>query len=129
MIRPSRDTLAYIAGPYRDPRGAFHITTNIEAARILAGRLWQYGCTPVVPHLNTAHFDGLVDDQDFLDGAIAILSRCDLMVLLPPWQLSAGTRAEIRTARQMAMPIYAWDDFKQPMPQCHFDELIPPEDP
>lgn len=90
-----RPTLAYVAGPYRDPRGPFYIRENIRRAEAVAVRLWQAGIPALCPHMNTAMLDGIAPDQTFLDGDLLMLARCDILVTAPGWRKSAGTNAEI----------------------------------
>jgi hypothetical protein len=110
---PQRTSLAYVAGPYRDPRGAHYINGNIERARRLASILWQRGYSVLCPHLNTAHFDGLCSDRAFLDGALEMLRRCDLMVLTMAWHASQETRGEIECALRLGIPIYEYPHLEQ----------------
>ncbi len=99
--------VAYIAGPYRGMNG-FDVSRNIESARLVAAALWRQGFYVLCPHMNTAHFDGVVDDRVFLDGALELMRRCDLVVLSRGWALSEGAREEIRAALAAGMPIYEW---------------------
>ncbi|MGY6214947.1 DUF7768 domain-containing protein [Methylolobus aquaticus] len=115
MIKPSRQILAYVAGPYRDRRGTYYVDQNIWAARQLAAGLWARGFTAVCPHLNTSHFDGLVSDQAFLDGTLEMMRRCDLVVITSTWHTSAGTIGEIREALRLGIPVYIWPDLTYPL--------------
>lgn len=120
-MSPSRTTLAYVAGPYRDRRGTYYVDQNIWAARQLAAGLWARGFAVICPHMNTAHFDGLADDQAFLDGTLEMLRRCDLVVITSTWHISAGTRAEIREALRLGIPVYHWPDLSNPLTEGHFN--------
>ena len=118
--------LAYVAGPYRSPLGAHGVQKNIEVARAVAAELWEFGHVAVCPHMNTAHFDGLVPDQRFLDGSLELMRRCDLVVLTPRWRLSRGTREEIVEALMLSIPIFEWPNLEQPLGREFFN-LEPPE--
>ena len=89
--------LVYVAGPYRGKDWA-EIENNIQHAKAASIRLWKQGYSVFCPHLNTAHFDGLVPDDTFLAGDIEILGRCDCIFMLKNWQDSAGSRAEYQYA-------------------------------
>lgn len=102
--------VAYVAGPYRDPCGQWFVHQNIEEARRISAELWALGYAVICPHSNTAHFDGVCSDQHFLDGLIAILLRCDLIVLAPRWKTSIGTLKEIRAAHHAGIPVFEWPD-------------------
>lgn len=111
--------LIYIAGPYRpytNACGALVDTAqNISHAEItavhLVDTLGHLGLFPVVPHLNTRDFENQVkqnDDQYFLDGTMAILERCDAVLLTMPDAdvVSVGTKAEVHRAHQLGIQVY-----------------------
>lgn len=100
---------AYLAGKYRDPTHE-GIQRNIAKARDGAALLWQAGYAVLCPHMNTALFDGVVDDMRFLDGDIAWLRAADVLVLLPGWETSPGTRREIEVAKMMRIPVVTLED-------------------
>lgn len=60
----------------------------------------------ICPHLNTANFDGIVPDQNFLDGTMEMMRRCDLVVLLPGWGDSSGSIKEKSEADRLGTPTY-----------------------
>lgn len=96
--------VAYIAGKYRD-KYASGIHDNIEKARAVAVEYWKKGFAVICPHLNTAYFDGACDDNVWLEGDIEILKRCDVLVVLPSWEESLGTKAEIKIAEEYGVEI------------------------
>ena len=94
--------LVYLAGPYRGkskfkPLNWLQRQINIYRARRAA---------VLCPHLNTSNFDGLCDDQVFLDGTIEMMRRCDLVIVLPSWNKSTGSKAEIKEAKRLGIPAY-----------------------
>ncbi len=95
----------YIAGPYRadTPR---KVLENIRAAEKVAMDVWKSGNIALCPHLNSRLMDGVCDDSVFLKGAIELMKRCDGVVLVPSWLLSAGAKAEIRIAKEINIPVY-----------------------
>jgi len=107
----------YVAGPYR-PQSAFqslpiirwfYILRNILRARRLSIWLWKNGDIAICPHLNTAFFDlHDIPDRVFLQGDIAILKRCDAIVMLDGWQKSIGASSEHCIAVFNGTPIYYW---------------------
>lgn len=99
-------TVVYIAGPFRGP-DAYAIHQHICRAEALALKVWRLGAAAICPHLNTAHFQGALPDQVWLEGDLAILRRCDVVLTLPDWTRSAGARAEVRAAREWAIPVLA----------------------
>lgn len=111
--------LIYIAGPYRpytNACGALVDTAhNISIAELtavhLVDTLGHLGLFPVVPHLNTRDFENQVkknDDQYFLDGTMALLERCDAVLLTMPNAdaISIGTKAEVHRAHQLGIQVY-----------------------
>lgn len=111
--------LIYIAGPYRPYTCAdgtwVGTPMNIRNAEVtavnLVNALGRYGLFPVVPHLNTRDFENQVeqnDDQYFLDGTMAMLERCDAVLLTMPNadEVSSGTKAEVHRAHQLGIQVY-----------------------
>lgn len=111
--------LIYIAGPYRpytNACGALVDTAhNISIAELtavhLVDTLGHLGLFPVVPHLNTRDFENQVkqnNDQYFLDGTMALLERCDAVLLTMPNAdvVSTGTKAEVHRAYQLGIQVY-----------------------
>lgn len=111
--------LIYIAGPYRpytNAHGALVDTAhNISIAEMtavhLVDTLGHLGLFPVVPHLNTRDFENQVKknhDQYFLDGTMAMLERCDAVLLTMPDadEVSSGTKSEVHRAYQLGIQVY-----------------------
>lgn len=68
--------------------------------------MWQAGCACHCPHTNTRFFDKAAPDAVFLDGDLEILRRCDFVILVPGWERSQGTLAEINAAVSQGLPIF-----------------------
>jgi hypothetical protein len=117
---PSDRPVAYVAGPYRGIN-AFDVSRNIESARLVAAALWRQGYYALCPHMNTAHFDGIVDDRVFLDGALELMRRCDLVVLSRGWAQSEGSREEIREALAIGKPIFEWPVMSVALTEAYFN--------
>lgn len=111
--------LIYIAGPYRPYTCADGMWVgtpmNIRNAEVtavnLVNALGRYGLFPLVPHLNTRDFENQVEqnnDQYFLDGTMAMLERCDAVLLTMPNadEVSSGTKAEVHRAHQLGIQVY-----------------------
>ncbi len=101
--------LVYVAGPYRaETREG--VAQNVAAARHVGQLCVRKGWFPVLPTVNTAHFDhdfpGLADDQYWLDGTMELMRRCDAVVLVDGWQYSSGALAEIEEARKLGLKVY-----------------------
>lgn len=98
--------LVYIAGPFRAAT-AWGVAENVRAAERVGLEVARVGYMPVIPHANTAHFHGEGDDDFWIEGTPELLRRCDAVVLVPGWERSSGTRAEITEARLRNIPVYA----------------------
>lgn len=102
--------LVYVAGPYRSETRE-GVAQNVAAARHVGQLCVRKGWFPVLPTINTAHFDhdfpGLADDQYWLDGTMELMRRCDAVVLVDGWQYSSGAQGEIEEARKLGLKVYA----------------------
>ncbi len=101
--------LVYIAGPFRGPN-AWVVAQHVRVAEEYGMLVAECGCMPVIPHANTAHFDGTMTDEFWLAGTIALLRKCDAILMIPGWQNSTGAREEMRVADEIGLPIYKWAD-------------------
>jgi len=94
--------LVYVAGPYRAST-AWGVECNIVAARKLGAKVAQAGAYPVIPHSNTAHFDGLGTDELWLGGTLELMRRCDAVIFMPDWQRSRGAVEEHTEAKRRGL--------------------------
>lgn len=97
--------LIYVVGPYRSTteRG---LVDNIRRAEARAIEVWQLGAAALVPHMNTAHFGGIIPDRVFLDGTLEMMRRCDALITCEGWELSIGSVSEIEKARRLGLPVF-----------------------
>lgn len=134
--------LIYIAGPYRPYTcadgtwvGTSMNTRNAEVTAVnLVNELGHLGLFPVVPHLNTRGFESQVkknSDQYFLDGTMAILERCDAVLLTMPDAdvVSVGTKAEVHRAHQLGIQVYrSFDSLRRAAQENQIVRLPPVQD-
>ena len=114
--------LIYVAGPYRGPTKEA-VELNIQAAKHVGLLVARLGHSPIIPHMNTALMDFIdptLGDQFWLDATMAIMRRCNAVVLVAGARESIGTQAEIAEARRLIIPVFecvegleAW--FKVPL--------------
>lgn len=97
--------IVYIAGPFRAANQWLQ-ELNIRNAEHSALEVWNLGFAAICPHLNTAHFQGAAPDGTWLAGDIAILKRCDALLMTADWRKSAGAIAEHEIATQAGIPTY-----------------------
>ena len=96
--------VAYIAGAYRAPTLTEEME-NIVKARKAAILFWKKGYAVICPHMNTAMFDTEVATDVILEGDLALLSRCDVVVALPNWKSSEGAKGEIARALSLHLKV------------------------
>jgi hypothetical protein len=101
--------VVFVSGPFRstsEPYSQWEQSLNIQQAAALALQVWKLGAACICPHLNSAPFSGACDDDVWLSGDLAILARCDAVLLTPDWERSAGARAEKDYAEQLGLPVF-----------------------
>lgn len=97
--------LVYVAGPYRGAK-PFNVKQNIMAADLFGMEVCKTGALPVIPHCNTAGYEGIQDDQYFLDATMELCRRCDALITLPTWERSSGARAEVAEMKRLGKPVF-----------------------
>ena len=98
----------YVAGPYRG-RSREAVELNIQAARSVGLLCCRKGWSPIIPHANTSHMDAMdpdIGDAFWLASTMELLRRCDAVVLVPGWDRSSGTKAEIDEAMRLNLQIF-----------------------
>jgi hypothetical protein len=98
--------VAYVAGPYRAETSA-GVYDNIHVAREVAAQLWAMGYAVICPHTNTAFLRG--PDDCFITGLLEFVRRADVVVVLPGWGNSEGTKTEMREASLSGIPTFFWN--------------------
>jgi len=102
--------VAYVAGPY-DANSTYDIVQNIRRAEVVALSLWKMGYAVICPHKNSSLLDNEECPREiWINGYLEILRRCDLLVVIPNWEDSAGTRDEISLAGMSDIPTFYWPD-------------------
>jgi hypothetical protein len=100
--------LVYCAGPYR-AKTAWGVDQNISRARQWGALVACAGAYPVIPHSNTAHFDGIAEDKFWLDSTLELMRRCDAVLMMDGWKESTGSCAEKTLAESLNMPVLDLD--------------------
>lgn len=95
----------YIAGPFR-AKTPWLIEQNVRRAEDAALEVWKMGAVAVVPHMLTRHFQEMLPDSVWLEGLLSLMSTCDVMLVLPGWRNSEGTKAEIVEAQKQTKHIF-----------------------
>jgi hypothetical protein len=95
----------YVAGPFRSPH-QWGQQQNVMVAMALALEVWQRGHAAICPHSNTMFFQDAAPDDVWLDGDLAILGRCDGVLMTPDWRASRGATEERRVALEAGLPVF-----------------------
>ncbi len=97
--------VVYIAGPYRGAN-TWEIESNIRRAEALALDVWRAGAAALCPHANTRFFQGALPDSVWLKGDLAMLAKCDAILMTDNWSQSVGACAERDFAVQHDIPVF-----------------------
>jgi hypothetical protein len=102
----------YVAGPFRakpipgqDQPNQWEQEQNIRRAEAISLEIWKKGHAAVCPHTNTRYYQGACPDHIWLEGDLAIIERCDGVLLTPDWERSEGARNEKIHAEAHDIPI------------------------
>ncbi len=95
----------YVAGKY-SAQNEFMVKVNIAAAEAAAQEIWKAGHAAICPHLNTAHWGGLLTHEQFIAGDLEIIARCDAVYMLPGWEQSKGAKQENAFAVNRRIPTF-----------------------
>ena len=91
--------LVFIAGPFSGAN-AWEIACHVHEAEAVGLRVAKLGGMPVVPHSLGRSMFGTRPETFWRAGCLALLARCDGIVLLPTWSSSAGAYAESNFATE-----------------------------
>lgn len=96
----------FVAGKYNDT-DVVKVLANMRKGISASIEVLKAGMAPFCPWLDFQW--GLVEDighREYKDVALAWLPVCDAMLVLPGWETSEGTKAEMEEARKHNIPIY-----------------------
>lgn len=107
----------YVAGRY-SADNVMDVARNIREGRSVGAELQALGFAPFVPWLDWEL--AVIRDlpkESFLAVGIAFLEACHCVLLVPGWETSNGTHAEIVRANEIGIPVFtsidalmAWDE-------------------
>lgn len=96
--------VVYLAGPYR-ALTPWLVEYNCRVAEEATLALMKLGVPVITPHLIGRNFDKEVPDDLVLGIMQELMLKCDVVVVLPDYAKSAGTKAEIELAKRHEMPV------------------------
>ncbi len=102
-------TLIYLAGALRGENK----DANMKAAQFWAEQLWRRGFAVYSPHMNSGWLDTPETDPHVLEANIQLMKMCDIMVIMPFYEESKGTLAEIKVYREIGKPIFYINDNRE----------------
>lgn len=108
-LSPTAERLLYTAGPIT-PNVMGDTPEFVSVAQLIATALRKLGWAVVCPHMNSLTIDGGTLD-DYLKEDFRIIRGCDAVVLLPNWQHSNGSKAEIDFASKRGIPVFSYRAF------------------
>jgi hypothetical protein len=97
--------VVYIAGPFRGAN-SWEVENNIRRAEELALKVWELGAAAICPHCNTRFFQGVGPDERWLKGDLAIIAKCDAVMMTLDWNRSRGARGEWEEAMRLGIPVF-----------------------
>lgn len=102
--------VVYVAGPFRAMNddgtpNQWQQEQNIRRAEELALEVWYMGGAAMCPHTNTRFYQGAAPDNVWLEGDLALLAKCEAILLTPDWRRSVGATAEHNFAREHGIPV------------------------
>jgi hypothetical protein len=98
--------LVYVAGPIDNPNPE-KVKENIERACKEAAWFWQKGFSVICPHANTKNVEDYcsLDRDQWIDGDLEQVRRCDAIYLCEGWEESEGCKKELKEAIENGLQI------------------------
>ncbi len=81
---------------------------NVRDAEEVAIELMRLGYAVYCPHKATYGLGGLFEHWQFVACDLAVIDRCDGVVMLPEWAASEGARQERAHAETTRREVYEW---------------------
>jgi hypothetical protein len=99
--------IVYIAGPFSGATRA-EVAWNIASAELAGLAVARMGAFPFIPHTNTGHpaFEKAQPYDFWIAGTMAMLYRCDAMLMVDEWENSKGAVGERGEALRIGMPVF-----------------------
>ena len=101
----------YIAGAMRDPNPITFLE-NIRKGILMGATLVANGYAPFCPMLDNQYFmqqlscGDIITTEKVMNVSTEWLRQCDVVLVLPGWKNSVGTRNEIEEADRIGIPVF-----------------------
>lgn len=102
----------FIAGPYTAPSLDL-VRTNIYRAQLIGVAVIEAGALALVPHTLSSCIETCLPESRWLQHGLGWLAECHAVLLVPGWETSRGTLAEIEHAKTLQLPI--WEAYLGPV--------------
>jgi hypothetical protein len=106
FLRLGKLALMLLAGLFA--AGLVAVTFNTirlqVVARAASKYVWGKGCVAYCPHAETAFFDGVTEDKNFLTGHLEMLDDMDAVYVIS--EVSSGMQREIARALELDIPVF-----------------------
>jgi hypothetical protein len=97
--------VVYVAGPFSG-KTSWEVECNIRRAEALGLAVAYAGAAPMIPRTNTRFFNGELTYEFWIAATLALLAKCDAIIMTPDWQRSSGARGEHAYAEAHGLPIF-----------------------
>ena len=101
--------VVYVIGPFR-AKTHWDVRLNVLVAERLGLEVSKLGAMPLIPHKNTENFDGLLDENFWVEGTKELLRRCDAAITVAAigerWEHSRGSIGEVQEMDRLARPVF-----------------------
>ena len=97
--------VVYIAAPLSAPN-AWWRESNIRHAEWLALQVWQKGAVGLCVHTMTRFYGGILPEETWLRGDLALIDRCDAVLMGIGWEDSRGGQIERSHAHERGIPVF-----------------------
>jgi hypothetical protein len=94
----------YVSGPYTGD-----VEIHKQAAVLIGQKVREHGFIPLVPHISICPIEKPDSKKGYtlaMRECLALMYRCDAIVMVPGWERSRGARIERFLARRYAMPVF-----------------------
>jgi nucleoside 2-deoxyribosyltransferase len=103
--------VVYVAGKYTDD-SPYKVKQNIFNAELLGMKIVEMfgsqGVMVIVPHTNTAHWEGIQSEEWFYQATEELLKRSDACIYIEgDIERSKGTRNEVAYCTRVKKPVFA----------------------